>query len=148
MRGATDGSAEQEASILFQSTRPMRGATGPRAPASGCPSHFNPRAPCGARRRDSVGRYCGQHFNPRAPCGARPSLPRQNRRSRYHFNPRAPCGARHDHGGGGRPTAEFQSTRPMRGATKPLQIYQNQIPFQSTRPMRGATCLPGEAVHL
>ena len=54
---------------------------------------FNPRAPCGARRRLRWG-YAGlQYFNPRAPCGARPigqSLFGQH----AHFNPRAPCGAR------------------------------------------------------
>ena len=33
------------------------------------------------------------HFNPRAPCGARRRDPRAGRRSSY-FNPRAPCGAR------------------------------------------------------
>ncbi len=34
-----------------------------------------------------------------------------------HFNPRAPCGARPDCGGGIVPAMEFQSTRPLRGAT-------------------------------
>ena len=50
----------------------MRGATGPRASGSCRPSHFNPRAPCGARRGEE-GDYGGpeNYFNPRAPCGAR-----------------------------------------------------------------------------
>ena len=79
-----------------------------------------------------------------------------------HFNPRAPCGARPDCGGGIVPAMEFQSTRPLRGATfedsyiidkesisihAPLagrdltsSIFAPHWPqFQSTRPLRGAT---------
>ena len=60
--------------ILFQSTRPVRGAT-----LQAC---FNPRAPCGARSScysSSEGMKMG--FNPRAPYGGAR---------------RAPCGARHE----------------------------------------------------
>ena len=40
--------------------------------------------------------------------------------------------------------AEFQSTRPMRGAT-PMAIHRSlPMPFQSTRPARGATCPHGQ----
>ncbi|EFR41020.1 hypothetical protein HMPREF9162_2206 [Selenomonas sp. oral taxon 137 str. F0430] len=55
-------------------------------------------------------------FNPRAPCGARP---RANVRGlhRRRFNPRAPCGARHISFLNPIATKEFQSTRPVRGAT-------------------------------
>ena len=35
---------------------------------------------------------------------------------------------------------EFQSTRPMRGATEGERRVGLHIKFQSTRPMRGATC--------
>ena len=125
---------------LFQSTRPVRGATpGPKhqerrreisihAPRAGrdfcsryfasTKANFNPRAPCGAR----PGRLCGPRGSPRFQStrpvrGATttwcvPATPIPN------FNPRAPCGAR--------PGAEelpaygllFQSTRPVRGATR------------------------------
>ena len=83
-----------EGVLTFQSTRPMRGATGCvrrvaailrisiHAPHAGRdttvavePSHatyFNPRAPCGARRENRGRMVVGDHFNPRAPCGARP----------------------------------------------------------------------------
>ena len=62
---------------------------------------------------------------------------RQDRR--YGFNPRAPCGARlvvdeHD-----ADKTAFQSTRPMRGATRRFRGYRQTLRFQSTRPMRGAT---------
>ena len=36
---------------IFQSTRPMRGATNPRRPSGQQCSYFNPRAPCGARQQ-------------------------------------------------------------------------------------------------
>ena len=103
------------------------------------------------------------YFNPRAPCGARlisaaPDAPRK------YFNPRAPCGARRDvvirkdpavsisihaplAGRDRRPHAsrrngrQFQSTRPLRGATsaRAAPTYHPDRAFQSTRPLRGAT---------
>ena len=108
-------------------------------PGSRC-TDFNPRAPCGARPgrqgphrqglhisihaprvgRDALrqdARCAGINFNPRAPCGARPSRPRSTRRASANFNPRAPCGARpldwEEYPG----YEEFQSTRPVWGAT-------------------------------
>ena len=123
---------------LFQSTRPVRGATSdcqvphpalsvsihaPRAgrdlrDASKSKGHFgfNPRAPCGARHRSRRLPLQGVGFNPRAPCGARP-LQTANLSLTSGFNPRAPCGARR--------------IAPMLRDTKVL--------FQSTRPVRGAT---------
>ena len=48
----------------------MRGTTS-AAKAAGRAGNFNPRAPCGARRRCLSLRPPQRHFNPRAPCGAR-----------------------------------------------------------------------------
>ena len=77
---------------------------------------FNPRAPCGARRVICFGRSFCISFNPRAPCGARPLT--------------SPVSGS---------TSVFQSTRPVRGATRRrLERFLRQ-PFQSTRPVRGAT---------
>ena len=113
-----DGSAKNSCckAPAFQSTRPMRGATGVFARFALPGGNFNPRAPCGARRvpilsrfrisiisihaphagRDYAHRRRGhrqQDFNPRAPCGARRFSTSRSRR-RKNFNPRAPCGAR------------------------------------------------------
>ena len=56
----------------FQSTRPMRGATKKNQKYLYHHSHFNPRAPCGARRvYKFVKDWLPWYFNPRAPCGAR-----------------------------------------------------------------------------
>ena len=57
--------------IVFQSTRPVRGATQIRHGYATALLDFNPRAPCGARRLRSAPETERSHFNPRAPCGAR-----------------------------------------------------------------------------
>ena len=212
MRGATPQAQAHWCEASFQSTRPMRGATqicrvvinigviSIHAPHAGRDylwqhdhvyrGHFNPRAPCGARRRCAVPAHRALHFNPRAPCGARlhtllrrldgetisihaphagrdrPSPPATA--DATNFNPRAPCGARqkssytvealmgisiHAPHAGRDPAGrtrrdfanEFQSTRPMRGATiVSKSLSMTRWRFQSTRPMRGATENPRE----
>ena len=91
---------------LFQSTRPIRGAT------------TNCSTP--SMRLD--------YFNPRAPYGARPIYTSSPYSAATDFNPRAPYGARlivsHD---GSRVLYEFQSTRPIRGAT--LLLFCSRYPF-------------------
>ena len=128
------------ASPLFQSTRPMRGATNSSFQRYFFCHYFNPRAPCGARRRNcsSMGQvhkisihaphagrdcqaahrepYC-TNFNPRAPCGARLDVLFLHALTRCDFNPRAPCGARRFRYVTVAFVWSFQSTRPMRGAT-------------------------------
>ena len=79
---------------LFQSSRPVWGATLLAWTTIWIAANFNPRAPYGARpttpRRPRADRY----FNPRAPCGARRGLSAFAAPSPANFNPRAPCGAR------------------------------------------------------
>ena len=124
---------------IFQSTHPMRGATSPddgrnvsghisihapRAGATVIPQHlpaqtlyFNPRAPCG---RDYV--ISTQDENLRisihAPHAGRDFGPLIGCWKNGDFNPRAPCGARLRRGEGVQGFKRFQSTRPMRGATR------------------------------
>ena len=100
----------------FQSTLPLRGATGRSIRISDCPSisihapltgsdlfrslstmppsDFNPRSPYGERRVGTEQRSCRtSNFNPRSPYGERPAsfarilLP-------HDFNPRSPYGER------------------------------------------------------
>ena len=146
---------------LFQSTRPMRGATTPgwawidpqkvsiHAPHAGrdqsrhssMPSFlsFNPRAPCGARLGEYKGDYGAQEFQSTRPM----------RGATYGFvdiciDTKVSIHAPH----AGRDLSHvitrvnpylFQSTRPMRGATHGSIRTPSSSPFQSTRPMRGAT---------
>ena len=56
-----------------------------------------------------------------------------------YFNPRAPCGARQFMWPPPAASNRFQSTRPLRGATRRVHNYLAVWLFQSTRPLRGAT---------
>ena len=102
---------------VFQSTRPVWGATGSITELNGVMVDFNPRAPCGARRdcvRSTLDRTRISIHAPRvgrdaAPCGGATLMsvisihaPRVGRDvcqpstcgPGWYFNPRAPCGAR------------------------------------------------------
>ena len=78
----------------FQSTRPMRGATKfTQKDEPNCVISIH--APHAGRDfQIQAFSYLHYHFNPRAPCGARHKLSPSCSISIY-FNPRAPCGARH-----------------------------------------------------
>ncbi len=80
--------------LIFQSTRPMRDATG--------------NVP------DTLSQLI--NFNPRVPCGTRPQILAYRRR-RLYFNPRVPCGTRRCCLTIIVSPSIFQSTRPMRDAT-------------------------------
>ena len=101
----------------FQSTRPVRGATRMFGEPFGYAAGFNPRAPCGARPLYRPSGICSICFNPRAPCGARPCSTFKFCTA-FSFNPRAPCGARHAELYAAGIFGWFQSTRPVRGATR------------------------------
>ena len=77
---------------------------------------FNPRPPCGGRRRTCSLRPLLEHFNPRPPCGGRPLRLTSVRSARI-----------------------FQSTSPVRGTTT-ITLYRClAMRFQSTSPVRGTT---------
>ena len=103
----------------FQSTRPMRGAT-TLDDLRGSGSLVSIHAP-----------HAGRDLL-LSPISARPTR----------FNPRAPCGARLMVFCRQIVDKEFQSTRPMRGATFSMMQIRSAGMFQSTRPMRGATGMP------
>ena len=63
------------------------------------------------------------------------------------FNPRAPCGARRLTSCPANAALEFQSTRPLRGATYPTALRRRRDSFQSTRPLRGATISPSRPIR-
>ena len=106
-------------SFRFQSTRPLRGATVTITPTRHVRAAFQSTRPL--RGATSVGVRVirpRNYFNPRAPCGARQNTAGITAMHEWNFNPRAPCGAR-------RPRRRF--------------LWQDQGEFQSTRPLRGAT---------
>ena len=101
---------------IFQSTRPVRGATCSCLILSPKTLNFNPRAPCGARLKRLPAHSTNQTISIHAPRAGRDNMtdeqyrhlvisihaPRAGRDqyrlaaqvSRQNFNPRAPCGAR------------------------------------------------------
>ena len=58
--------------------------------------YFNPRSPCGERRRTQAMRKSVTDFNPRSPCGERPATATKPKNTYADFNPRSPCGERPD----------------------------------------------------
>ena len=94
--GARRGELTEDKDIeLFQSTRPVWGATGS---GRGDNPHrdISIHAPRVGRDAGFVrwGNRARKNFNPRAPCGARRGLCPADHRGKHDFNPRAPCGAR------------------------------------------------------
>ena len=133
---------------------------------------FNPRAPYGARPLLRPAQaHAPWHFNPRAPYGARLASLGHGAWIYTDFNPRAPYGARHVYARYLRTNFEFQSTRPIRGATPPRSMpwarplyFNPRAPygarpraihstarrqrFQSTRPIWGATHALGRSLFI
>ena len=117
-RDAMFGNMQTE-STLFQSTRPVRGATTARLARITPSWYFNPRAPCGARRRETMAVRQITTISIHAPRAGRDVF----------SNDKAIMGF------------AFQSTRPVRGATAALMPCLSISEFQSTRPVRGATLI-------
>ena len=149
--------------MVFQPTRPLRGATDDHPENRLMYTNFNPRAPCGARHSACCRHATTSRFQPTRPLrGA--TFPSRGLRSPLKFQPTRPLrGAtlseRAGRGGGlisthaplaGRdglydeadiPATIFQPTRPLRGATIFTPSFSSaSVPlFQPTRPLRGAT---------
>ena len=103
-------------------------------------SDFNPRTPCGVRPSPRTQRTRRRTFQSTHPLrGATITIRRSRRPSKIsihaplagcdqivrgvcsattHFNPRTPCGVRPHPGSSGRKKRSFQSTHPLRGATR------------------------------
>ena len=140
MRGATKQGQSIIRHYQFQSTLPVRGATIYRFP----PDHNHARISIHAPRAGSdysfVCRAAYQRdFNPRSPCGERLSCVIRCKFIRD-FNPRSPCGERPELSRNLKSYKEFQSTLPVRGATRDSSAASDAfLSFQSTLPVRGAT---------
>ena len=80
-----------------------------------------------------------EDFNPRSPCGERPGALSGGKGQRLHFNPRSPCGERLFPHTQSPSQCPFQSTLPVRGATRKPTSRRRRRAFQSTLPVRGAT---------
>ena len=164
MRGATHTAARWMEGKIFQSTRPMRGATQLLQSCVDYLNNFNPRAPCGARLTVCCKACALLVFQSTRPMRGATSAPARLGVICENFNPRAPCGARRH-----KDTKQTYSTTisihaPHAGRDHKYMLPSNQgdcisihaphagrdgrvggksyssAEFQSTRPMRGATC--------
>ena len=79
---------------IFQSTRPMRGATNSSFQRYFFCHYFNPRAPCGARRRNCNSMGQVHKISIHAPHAGRDCQAAHREPYCTNSNPRAPCGAR------------------------------------------------------
>ena len=104
----------------FQSTRPLRGATGQDRTGVGGGLYFNPRAPCGARPLSLRFALLHPEFQSTRPLrGATPAYTK-------------------------RELAElFQSTRPLRGATVASIIFLTPLSISIHAPLAGRDGRPG-----
>ena len=117
VRGATYEALKDGKVSMFQSTRPVRGATGEFAPSEERAQSFNPRAPCGAR-----------------PEGSRASSPA----SGFNVSIHAPRAGRDAQAAvASMATDQFQSTRPVRGATRHRDRRQGRRPVSIHAPRAG-----------
>ena len=115
--------------MLFQSTHPLRGATGGTDMLDEAEIHFNPRTPCGVRLQRRLPGIVARIFQSTHPLrGATPVGRVRHSKGRY-FNPRTPCGVRRGNGNGFGNRGGFQSTHPLRGATgkRPAAIFNRVI---------------------
>ena len=86
------------------------------------------------------------HFNPRTPCGVRPSFSRFLRPG-THFNPRTPCGVRHYLLGRSADHEIFQSTHPLRGATRLPRLLRRGRIISIHAPLAGCDARGQDHLH-
>ena len=151
---------------IFQPTRPIRGATSPERTSFWRLTHFNPRAPYGARpvvglhltpvvHISTHAPHTGRDTGERGKCAGVAGIsthaphtgrdPQGRRRTpllvRY-FNPRAPYGARPQRRSVQPLSLHISTHAPHTGRdlSIPLKMILLPLGFQPTRPIRGATC--------
>ena len=140
---------------------PLAGRDGPLTANLTACRHFNPRAPCGARRPSAKRKRLRLYFNPRAPCGARRCIKANcggdvqfqsthplrgaTRRDRAvaavapYFNPRTPCGVRRRLNSRRKEKSYISIHAPLAGCDVKARLHIRHGVFQSTHPLRGAT---------
>ena len=145
----------------FQSTHPLRGATGRtmrksirffisiHAPLAGCDtspqmtgialSDFNPRTPCGVRLLVIIVHRAAGVISIYAPLAGCDAAPPSRRADAGYFNPRTPCGVRHRRGAAPRRRQDFNPRTPCGVRRLFLCFARKGVLFQSTHPLRGAT---------
>ena len=137
LRGATQRHSIGQIADQFQSTLPLRGATLANA-ASILPHLISIHAPLtGSDPLRRAYKKRRNHFNPRSPYGERPYSYKRNSGA-YYFNPRSPYGERQNPRRVFRMIDIFQSTLPLRGATKFKVVHAVQKNISIHAPLTGS----------
>ena len=120
----------------FQSTHPLRGATEILIPEVILEiiSIHAPLAGCDVV--DQTAAACRVNFNPRTPCGVRQGADKALN-ALNDFNPRTPCGVRQGSETQRLCSKQFQSTHPLRGATKAKHGQQDSCHISIHAPLAG-----------
>ena len=125
----------------------MRGATSEAHSRAGNLQHFNPRAPCGARRYPTLRPFGAIAISTHAPLAGRDYKAQYHHQATHLFQPTRPLrGATLLVDSGS--SAEFISTHaPLAGRDEKQQREaEKELKFQPTRPLRGATSAPPKSV--
>ena len=124
-------------SVRFQSTRPLRGATGEFAHDIYA-ALISIHAPLAGRdgAMAIIARLDG-NFNPRAPCGARLEAPRLAGAHARDFNPRAPCGARRSSDPDGVHTVRISIHAPLAGRDRRRGVVYRDLAISIHAPLAG-----------
>ena len=127
------------ASELFQSTLPLRGATPQKPDAIHRQSIFQSTLPLrGATSTATLSVRLDRYFNPHSPCGERPVQSNPSTSFPFYFNPHSPCGERQPLMDVGTHDGVFQSTLPLRGATKSYGNVQFHLLISIHTPLAGS----------
>ena len=141
LRGATISTTEAtDANGIFQSTHPLRGATSPYRDSATVPV-FQSTHPLRGATIDMVDKLTASfNISIHAPLAGCDALAICSKPTTTYFNPRTPCGVRLSPSATSAKPRTFQSTHPLRGATRvTLRLFLALLLFQSTHPLRGAT---------
>ena len=105
---------------------------------------FNPRSPCGERRRRALGAVLLCVVSTHAPLAGSDMPPMRPLRLPICFNPRSPCGERHCPSPPTAHRSRFNPRSPCGERQSVCHIIPGLRQFQPTLPLRGAT--PGKIV--
>ncbi len=118
VRGATVWKLQSSITMIFQSTLPVRGATVFFRVSTCSNGYFNPRSPCGERHVGAGAGLPEEDISIHAPRAGSDGVSLAPRQLERDFNPRSPCGERREFFNIPDTESIFQSTLPVRGATR------------------------------
>ncbi len=135
--------------LLFQSTPPVRGATSGRRACRAVRADFNPRPPCGERPPCWAGCSAKDPISIHAPRAGSDRRVQKTLQNLTYFNPRPPCGERRQAVKTPALQAGFQSTPPVRGATRSWSApYSTTFHISIHAPRAGSDQNPCEGLSV